>query len=689
MRRHSFVLMLLILLTLSLNGRFAHAHIRADAALLRGAYLSGKDQEGVFTSGNDAWTTGGPYGGYVNCLATAKTDPDILYAGTETGIFKSIDGGETWRETGFSHWVQVLKVAPSDPDVVYAGTQVGLYKSEDGGSAWAQKAFDGIEVDALAIDPANPQILYAGVKYEFSDVGIFKSTDGGETWDEKLTSGLREAKTLLIDPDNSSYVYAGVQSQGIPHIYFYRSTDGGEIWEGAEFEAPSGRGGVALAMTPAGYDPPSLYLAIDSDTVYKSQDRGESWTTTDTISISGSPVGLAVDPNDPQVVYVGSGYYLKKSTDGGDTWFVKENSLPPGLPSSIEIDPRDSKVLVGLSEGGVYWSKDGAENWYNSSQGMNNTSIKGLGIHPYSPRTLLVGIRGRGHYLAKTTDGGDSWDFMSSLPGNLGAIAFDPQNPSIIWAGDGPGWTRRVNIYKSSDSGITWTESWFNYCFDIHGCYTGVTDILVNPGNSDAVLVGTGYSGGTLVRTMNGGQTWHSVGWISDALAVDPNDHNVVYVGKKQIGEVFQYTDIWGAAPGMTEITPAQGIGDVSDIGVDSDSNVYVAASDGLWMWDSSNWIKMGGLPTDDLTAVAIHGTTSPETIYVGTETHGIYLSEDGGSTWTTFNEGLDSVFITILGISAGKPNMIYAGIRYGGVWSRALGVSHLIHLPLILRNTP
>jgi hypothetical protein len=188
---------------------------------------------------------------------------------------------------------------------------------------------------------------------------------------------------------------------------------------------------------------------------------------------------------------------------------------------------------------------------------------------------------------------------------------------------------------------------------------------------------------------MNGGQTWQWVGTIADALAADPNDPSVVYSGKQQIGQVFRYTDVWGGFPSVTEITPAQGIGDVRDIEVNSDSSVYVAASDGLWKWDSSNWTTLGSLPTDDLTALAIDRSKSPGIIYAGSVTHGIYLSEDGGSTWTPFNEGLGGLSITRLAISASKPRMIYAGTSYGGVWSRSIGASHLIYLPLTLRNPP
>ncbi|GAG32407.1 unnamed protein product, partial [marine sediment metagenome] len=238
---------------------------------------------------------------------------------------------------------------------------------------------------------------------------------------------------------------------------FRKSTDGGETWVGRQvgpywpWDAV-----VALAMTPTGFSPATIY-AVGNKDVYKSTDLGETWEPTGTPSISGgSPWALAVDPNNPNVIYVGTHYYkgrFYKSMDGGNTWSIKANGLPPDCPSSIVIDPRNSDVYVGLSEGGVYKSTDGAESWNFSSQGMINTFIEGLAVDPTSSDTAFAVIKGDGHYLAKTTNGGNSWDYLVGSPTDLGTVTIDPQNPSTIWVGDGMDYTGVCSVYDSTDGG--------------------------------------------------------------------------------------------------------------------------------------------------------------------------------------------------------------------------------------------
>jgi photosystem II stability/assembly factor-like uncharacterized protein len=549
-----------------------------------------------------SWTTGGPSGGYINSLAMAATNPDIIYAGTDSGVFKTVDGGDTWTKTGFPEiLVRVVQVAPDNPDIVYAGTtdhrpissEDGIYKSEDGGSTWTQKGLAGARVNAIAIDPLNPDILYTAAGRPYSSysgeiIGIFKSTDGGETWQEKLSEGLGAVVALLIDTDNSSYIYAGVDDG---KLGFRKSTDGGETWVGRQVNARGSFDEVfALAITPAGCDPAVIYafsFGYDDD-VYKSMDRGESWTRTNLqpidCGVSQRRLSLAVDPNDPHTIYV-SNWCLKtpiggvyKTSDGGETWSLKVNDLPQSVAFSIVIDPRNSNVYVGLAEGGVYKSTDGAESWNMSSQGIGEIYIKGLAVDQTASDTVFATAYAIG--LTKTTTGGTSWDYLIGLPTDLGAVAIDPQNPSTIWVGDGYHYDNRFYVYKSTDGGQSWTSIEFLYFYPSSSS-TGVSDILINADDSDCILVGTSGFDGVLARTTDGGLSWEKLGFSTTALAADPNNPNVVYMGKTQIGQIFQYFNVWESMISI-EITPAGGIGGVRDIEVDSDSKVYVAASDGF-----------------------------------------------------------------------------------------------------------
>ena len=255
-------------------------------------------------------------------------------------------------------------------------------------------------------------------------------------------------------------------------------------------------------------------------------------------------------------------------------------------------------------------------------------------------------------------------------PRVLGAVAIDPQNPSILIAGDGSRRSRSFYIHRSLNGGQNWTDIEFLYCSGY--CLTGVSEILIDVNNSDNILVGTSGYDGVLARTTNGGLTWQQIGFSTTALAVDPNNPNVVYQGKTQIGQVFRYTNVWGAFV-PTNITPPAGIGGVRDIVVDTSSQVYVAASDGLWKWNGYEWTTLSGLPSSDMTALVIDNSTDPGTIFAGTAHEGVFVSQGSGSSWTPFNDALGNLSITELVISVGLPKILYAGTAYGGVWRRAL----------------
>jgi photosystem II stability/assembly factor-like uncharacterized protein len=639
------------------------------------------------------WTSGGPYGADVTCLTMAPL-PDIIYAGTNRGVFKSVNAGATWTQTAFppipirTIWAappgmcQAASVATgiAEPDhVVYVGSNIGIYESEDGFETWDLIGSFWEKTSAIAIDPLDSCVLYVGAgEADPQSAGkIYKSTDGGETWEKKVSGYLNGVMALLIDPDNYDHIYAGAYG----FYGFLKSTDKGENWTGIRVSSNYPNQVCALAMTPAGYSPNAIY-AIDGLEVYKSTNRGDSW-----VELTNAPVNhlsIAVDPNNPNVVYSGNQYYqgrFYKSTDAGDRWSVKDSGIPrDGRPSSIVIDPRNSDLYVGLSEGAVFKSTDGADKWNFSSQGMTGTiDIADLAMPQASSSTVIAAVKGAGHCLAKTTTGGSSWEYLSNSPTNLGAVAFYPQNPQIIWAGDGLHIDHLFYVYKSTDGGQSWTDIRFFY-FLSGMDQTGVTGILIKADDPDAILVGTDfavfndtiYGAGVFVRTNDGGKTWEKLGFSTTALAYDPNDPEVVYRGKRKPGQVIRHTEVWGSNT-STEITPAGGIGDVRDIEVDSDSNVYIAASDGLWRWDNQEWITLSGLPTENITAVAIDGTPSPGIIYVGTEGSGVFVSMDGGSSWSSFSQGLKSSIITKLAISNTLPKLLYAGTSWGGVWNRSI----------------
>lgn len=151
-----------------------------------------------------AWKTAGPNGGYINSLAIAPANPDIVYAGTY-GLYKSSNAGTFWSKTNLENTIVLdVSVAPDDADTVYAATISGIHKSEDGGDSWSEIGLSGLTVNTIAISPANSAVILAGtgiIGMSGDTAGIYMSTNGGDTWQQKLGDGLDAVTDIIFDSE--------------------------------------------------------------------------------------------------------------------------------------------------------------------------------------------------------------------------------------------------------------------------------------------------------------------------------------------------------------------------------------------------------------------------------------------------------------------------------------------------------
>ena len=303
---------------------------------------------------------------------------------------------------------------------------------------------------------------------------------------------------------------------------------------------------------------------------------------------------------------------------------------------------------------------------------MNGTYITGLAVDTTSSDTLFAAIYGDVYHLATTVSSGSSWDYLDSSPTGLGAVAIDPQNPSILFAGDGSRSSRSFYIHKSLNGGQNWTDIEFLYCAGY--CLTGVSEILIDVNNSDHILVGTSGNDGVLTRTTNGGLTWQQIAafqrlpWLSTRTILMSSI-------RERCKPVKSFGTLTFGVPSSQRTSPRlRALVDVRDIVVDPNSQVFVAANDGLWRWNGSEWTTLSGLPSSIITAVAMDNSTDPGTIFAGTANQGVFVSQGSENNWTPFNDGLGNSSITELAINDGLPKILFAGTAYGGVWRRTLG---------------
>jgi photosystem II stability/assembly factor-like uncharacterized protein len=308
----------------------------------------------------------------VSSLAVDGSRRGIVYAGTGSGVFKTVDGGATWSNASkglADRHALDLTIDPRNSAVAYAGTAGGLFKSTDGGASWEHRGLARHDVVALAIHPWDSEILYAGTM-----CAVFKSSDGGRAWRRSLRiPNGRWALALAIDSRQPAIVYAGTGS-GV-----FKSTDGGRHWRAANrgLASPSGRDRIegfvrALAIDPR--HPKTIYAGTERG-FFKSTDAGASWTAPDTASTPRTVTSLAVDPRNSQVLYAGTYNGVAKSTEGGRSWRYRNRGLArryvleEPLVAAVAVDPHEPQTVYAGGTawaggtGGIFRSVDGAHRW--------------------------------------------------------------------------------------------------------------------------------------------------------------------------------------------------------------------------------------------------------------------------------------------------------------------------------------
>ncbi len=323
----------------------------------------------------------------VNCLTQDPSAVNTIYAGTNVGVFKTIDAGATWNLTSpgssqsapFS--TNAVVVDPSNGNNIYAATTNGIFKSTNGGGAYSQKnsGLISLTVFALAVDPNAPSILYAGTQ-----VGVFKSTNGGDTW-VGMNNGTNSARVnkIVIDPTQNpaTTIYLGMSNRGM-----LKTTNGGSLWTA-----------INTGLANAGFTQVNA---------------------------------LVMDPTNPSTLYAGGlgfGNVVFKTTNGGAAWNPSDTGLrflfngQPALPSvnTLAIDPVTATTVYAMTaNGGIYKSIDGGANWNQFNTGFINTTATAIAIDRSNPANLYTGTTiGTDAFAARFNDSG-GLDYLMNFGGD-------------------------------------------------------------------------------------------------------------------------------------------------------------------------------------------------------------------------------------------------------------------------------
>ena len=423
------------------------------------------------------WRMIGPFrGGRTRAAAGVPSQPNVFYVGqVNGGVWRSDDYGRTWTPI-FDHEstqsIGAIAVAPSDPNVIYVASGEGLhrpdlsvgngiYKSTDAGKTWNHLGLrDGQQIPALAVDPRDPNRLFAAVlghPYGPSEErGIFRSTDGARTWQKVIYKNENTGGSdVEIDPSNPDVVYASLwearqgpweDNNGFNGTSggLFKSTDGGKTWQPLTKGLPADLAQINVAVAPS--ESGRLYATLAAASgalgVYRSDDAGENWSrATDDPRPAGRIGGgdlpiPRVDPKNPDIVYVASTVTMK-SSDGGKTWTSFRGAPGGDDYQNLWINPNNPDTILLVSDQGALVTVNGGATW-SSWYNQPTAQLYHVAVTNSFPYRVCGGQQESGSVCISSRGNDGAITFRDWHPVGVieyGYVAPDPLDSDVIYGG--------------------------------------------------------------------------------------------------------------------------------------------------------------------------------------------------------------------------------------------------------------
>ena len=690
------------------------------------------------------WRNIGPNRGgrSLGCAGSPGRVNEYYFGATGGGLWKTVDGGINWFPVTdgqvTSSSVGAVAVAETNPDVVYIGmgevqlrgsiTQGdGVYKTIDGGKTWRHLGLKETQAVArIRIHPTNPDIVYvAALGHPYGDNeerGVFRSQDGGNTWEKVLyVSDKAGAVDLVIDRTNPKVLYATTWQVyrkawkmwgGGPDCKLWKSVDGGDNWIDLTAnpgmpEGPIGK--IGVTVSPA--NPNRVWAIVEANEggVFRSDDGGWTWTRTNSERKLRQRAfyysRIYADPWDKETVYcLNTGFY--KSTDGGKTFDITIQ-VPHGDNHDLWIDPNNPQRMVNSNDGGGNVSINGGKSWteqdYITTQLYHVMTTSDVPYHVAGAQqdnsTVAVPSDGWEHRQARGPNHG--W-YYAVGGGESGWITQHPTKPDIFYAGSqgalltrydrSNGQIRDIQVYPrffSGEPASALPERWqwtFPIMFahqDPSIMYTcsqhvwkttndGQSWEKISPDLTYADPETLGPTGGIITKDMNGPEIYATV----FALAPSYHDINTIWAGSDD-GKMH-ITRNGGKT--WTDITPND-MPKYSRISIIDESKhnpgtLYVAANRyqvddrAPYVWRTQDYGKtwkkiINGVADGHFARAVREDPVRPGLLFLATE-HGVYVSFNNGDLWQSLQLNLPDTPIRDLVV---KDNDVVLGSHGRGFW--------------------
>ena len=638
---------------------------------------------GPFRGGRSSAVTGFPASPYTFLMGT-----------TGGGVWITDDAGQHWRNVSdgsFGGSIGAVAAAPSDPAVIYVGqgsadirgnTSMGrgVWKSLDGGKTWRTSGLEeAAQIGRIVVHPDDADLVYvAALGHPFGknpERGVFRSKDGGETWEHVLAlDDSTGAVSLSMNPHNTRELYAGAwrgerkpwtMLSGGPNGGVYKTTDGGDTWTKLGGGLPEGIvGKVGVSVSPA--NPERVWAIIEAEPgggVYRSDDGGATWTRTNSENKLRQRAWyythVRADPQDEHTVYaLNTGLY--RSVDGGKTF--EDIEVPHGDVHDLWINPDDTDLMAVANDGGVQVSFNGGESW-STYYNQPTAELYGVAVDNQFPYYVY------GAQQDNTAIGVPAWTSSNTLypksawtnPGGCetGPIALHPDHPEITYGGCYGGAINRVDHERGEYRNvILYPQLQLGEAAkNLQHRFQWVSPILVSQHDPDVVYHASQF----VNQTTDGGLTWET---ISPDLTTDTPAHQD-YAG----GPINH--DITGVEIYNTVFSLAESPHRPDVLWAGSDDGRLHITQDGGATWTD---VTPSGMPQWGTVDSIDPSPHQPGRAVVAVQRYRmddfrpyVFLTNDYGATWTKITTGLpDEHPVRVAREDPEQEGLLYAGTEYG-----------------------
>jgi photosystem II stability/assembly factor-like uncharacterized protein len=578
-----------------------------------------------------AWSSASPEGGMVHDIEISRANPLVIYAATDVaGVYKTIDGGQTWLAAnkgieglGFYDieispinastvivggatvyisidagvtWTyvmnsgngerEVIKFDPTDPNIITIGTNLQLLQTSDGGQTWSDIGkYPDKHVISVEVDPKNPDIIYEVIdETEFNTLNftysLWKTVNGGVSWTKKEGLPISSPSTIAINPTNPLVLYAITDlNNPSQQSQISKSEDGGTTWSSITVG-----GRAVMPDIEINVDNPDQVFISTTGGLYISMDAGAHWNHSAYPDSCGWGCALAVRGVNAEYFF-GAGFLgLFASLDQGLTWHAINSGLHAHDVRFLEYSNITHLLWAATAVGGLWKSGDYGENWVLVGE---ESYIHNFLMDPNDPNHLFVN-----NWESK--DGGATWVAIGDEP-----IIFTVDSGVIGFHAD--------HIWKSMDGGITVQEKSGKFPICVDSCFPN--QLAADPINPDVLYAmmyqysdpNKKYS--SLYKTIDGGDSWIAIeknieteGYFE--FAIDPSNGNTLYL---------------------------------------TTNLALYKSSDG-----GGNWEKLVGISRfkSGATTALVVDPIDSQLLYVGGL--GVFTSLDGGVSWVDLCEGIN-----------------------------------------------